>query len=69
MTLDISMLTWTKSSYSGGGGGNCVEVGRGLPDGQVAVRDSKDRSGAVLTFTAEEWRAFRAGIKAGEMAG
>ena len=25
--MDISHVTWRKASYSGGNGGNCVEVG------------------------------------------
>jgi hypothetical protein len=44
--------------------GNCVEVAR---DGdQVLVRDSKDPAGPVLAFTAGEWAAFAAGVKACE---
>jgi hypothetical protein len=30
------------------------------------VRDSKDRDGAILTFTASEWKAFIAGARSGE---
>jgi hypothetical protein len=45
--------------------GNCVEVGRSA-DGGVVVRDSKDHRQEPLTFTAEEWTAFVAGVKAGE---
>ena len=56
--------TWRKSSYSGSQA-NCVEVAE-LPDGGRAVRDSKDRSGPVLTFTREEWRAFIEGAKESE---
>jgi hypothetical protein len=56
---------WLKSSYTGANGGNCVEVARNLP-GVVAVRDSKDRGGPVLVFTAEEWQAFTAGIRGTE---
>jgi hypothetical protein len=41
---------WRKSSYSGNGGGNCVEVARNIPH-VVAVRDSKDPYGPVLTLT------------------
>ena len=37
-------LTWRKSSFSGGQGGDCVEVAE-LPDGGRAVRDSKDLAG------------------------
>jgi Domain of unknown function (DUF397) len=33
----------------------------------VAVRDSKDRTGPVLTFTPAEWETFTAGVKSGEL--
>jgi hypothetical protein len=56
-------LTWVKSSYSGGSGGNCVEIAT-LPDGDRAVRDSKDPEGPVLRFTADEWRVFIRSVKA-----
>jgi hypothetical protein len=55
-------LIWIKSSYSGGSGGNCVEVAA-LPAGGTAVRDSKDANGPVLGFTADEWRAFVRDVK------
>jgi hypothetical protein len=42
----------------------CVEVG--VRDGLVRVRDSKDRDGGELTFSAGEWDAFVRGMKAGE---
>ena len=42
-------LRWRKSSYSGNGGGNCVEVAAG---GRVLVRDSQDHAGTVLRFPA-----------------
>jgi hypothetical protein len=35
------------------------------PD-EVAVRDSKQAGGAELRFTPAEWRAFVAGVRAGE---
>lgn len=56
------MSGWFKSPYSTANG-NCVEVNISLD--HVAVRDSKDRSGAFLTFTLEEWAAFLDGAKAG----
>lgn len=59
---DLSRAAWRKSSYSGGNGGNCVEIAE-LPDGGRAVRDSKDRSGPVLRFTPDEWAAFTAGVR------
>ena len=46
-TMDLSNATWRKSSYSGGNGGNCVEVAA-LPDDSRAVRDSKDPEGPKL---------------------
>ena len=60
---------WRKSSYSGNNGGQCVEV-VAMHDGSgtslCLLRDSKDREGPVLTLAPAEWRAFTAGIKAGE---
>jgi hypothetical protein len=37
-----------------------------LPGGGTAVRDSKDRTGPMLTFTAPEWVAFTGGVRLGE---
>lgn len=59
-----SSAGWRKSRYSSGNGGNCVEVA--LVGDTVAVRDSKDPNGPVLTFTRAEWAAFLAGAKDGE---
>lgn len=56
---------WRKASYSASNGGNCVEVASNLP-GIVAVRDSKDSAGPVLAFAPGEWRAFTAGVSAGD---
>ncbi|WP_069812594.1 DUF397 domain-containing protein [Streptomyces sp. TP-A0874] len=47
---------WFKSSYSGGGGGNCVEVA--LRPGAVLVRDSKDTRRRPLSVSPEAWTAF-----------
>lgn len=55
---------WRKSSYSGNGGGDCVEVASNLPNA-IAVRDSKNPDGAVLMIDPAEWRKFIADIKAG----
>lgn len=57
-------LEWVKSSYSGNNG-NCVEVAA-TPGGGRALRDSKDPSGPVLTFSALEFEAFIAGASTGE---
>jgi Domain of unknown function (DUF397) len=56
---------WFTSSYSLSGA-YCVEVLL-LAGGGVAVRDTKAAgAGPVLTFTGSEWRAFVAGVRAGE---
>jgi len=57
-------LEWFKSSYSANGQ-SCVECAR-TPDGGMAVRDTKNRNGAVLRFTADEWQAFLAGVRGNE---
>jgi Domain of unknown function (DUF397) len=62
MMLDLSTASWRKSSWSSTNG--CVEVA--FVQGQVAVRDSKNRTGPVLLFTAPEWQAFLHGVRAGE---
>jgi len=49
------MADWRKSSYSNANGGDCVEVARA--DG-VAVRDTTDRGGVVLSVPAVAWLAF-----------
>lgn len=55
---------WRKSSYSGGQGGNCIEVGHGRE--VIAVRDTKQVGrGPVLRVSAEAWRRFASQIKAG----
>jgi hypothetical protein len=43
-----------------------VEVARNLP-GVVAVRDSKNPGGGALVFGREEWDAFVAGIRDGQL--
>jgi hypothetical protein len=55
---DHALTTWRKSTFSGGNGSDCVEVGGSAP--AIVVRDTKDRAGAVLTFGADAWRRFAA---------
>jgi hypothetical protein len=54
------MDTWRKSTYSGSNGGDCVEVASA--DG-VMIRDTTDRDGGTLSFSAEAWRTFTHTIK------
>jgi hypothetical protein len=62
--VDLQGAAWRKSTRSGPYSDNCVEVA--FVGGAVALRDSKDRAGAVLLFTPEEWLAFVDGTKDGE---
>ncbi|WP_369366035.1 DUF397 domain-containing protein [Streptomyces sp. CG4] len=57
MIFDPGTAAWRKSSYSDGGGTNCVEVADGYP-GVVPVRDSKTPDGTALVLTASAWTAF-----------
>jgi hypothetical protein len=52
--------TWRKSSYSDANGGQCVEVASA--DG-VMIRDTTNRDGGVLQFTATAWAEFTAALK------
>jgi hypothetical protein len=77
--LPVNDLTWRKSTYSSGSGGECVEVatwrkstysdGQGGNCVEVAVaravflRDTTDRAGATLTVPAFAWTAFVAAIR------
>ena len=68
--MDLSSAAWRKSSYSGGNGGQCVEVAaitgnQGGSNTLCAVRDSKDPVGPVLAFQPKHWQRFTATIKAG----
>ena len=48
-------MDWRKSTYSTGNGGQCVEV---AGDDMVLVRDTTDRDGGTLAFSAAAWQRF-----------
>ncbi|MET9087255.1 DUF397 domain-containing protein [Streptomyces sp. NPDC004237] len=60
--IDLSNISWRKSSYSNTDGGDCLEVAAGIPS-LVPVRDSKDPSRGTLLFEASAWAAFVDGVK------
>jgi hypothetical protein len=53
---------WRKSSYSGDGGSNCVEVGS--TSAAVLVRDTKQHAtGPVLRVDPAAWQRFTDRVK------
>ncbi|WP_406515786.1 DUF397 domain-containing protein [Streptomyces sp. NBC_00873] len=64
---DARALTgWRKSSYSGGGNGECLEVADGYA--AIPVRDSKTPNGPALVFSADGWSSFVAAVKGDRIA-
>lgn len=53
---------WRKASRSSTNGDACVEVATNVA-GVVAVRDSKDPNGLVLSVSPTEWRAFLSTVR------
>jgi hypothetical protein len=57
----MNKLIWKTSSYTGSSGGNCIETASHA-DG-VMVRDTKNRQGPTLRFTAGAWRRLVEQVK------
>jgi hypothetical protein len=60
--LDLSRITWRTSTRSSGNG-QCVEIA--ALGSQIAVRDSKNPHGPVLTVAPAGWQDFIADVKTG----
>ena len=60
---DFPQLQWFKSSKSSPNG-QCAMCAQ-LPDGSMAVKDSKHPDGPPLLFAADKWRAFTESVKLG----
>jgi hypothetical protein len=56
--------SWHKSDYSNPNG-SCLEVAE-LPDGAVAIRNSRYSGGPALVYTPAEITAFIRGVKDGQ---
>jgi hypothetical protein len=53
---------WRKSSFSGNGGEQCVETASD-DGGTILVRDTTDRDGGTLAFTAGAWAKFTTSLR------
>jgi hypothetical protein len=60
MTSGKEFDNWRKSQRSNGSGA-CVEAASGA--GTVAIRDTTNRDGGALSFSAIAWAAFMGGLK------
>jgi len=56
---------WQKSSFSGNGNNNCVEMAP-LPTGEIAMRNSRDPNGPTLIYTRAEVEALIRGARSGD---
>jgi hypothetical protein len=54
-------MDWRKSTYSEGNGGSCVEAATGA--GVILVRDTTNRDGGTLAFSAEAWQEFTRAVR------
>ena len=54
--MTVDQLNWFKSSYSGGEGGECLEVA--VTPHTIHLRDSKHPTGPHLTLSPTAWSAF-----------
>ncbi|MET9521580.1 DUF397 domain-containing protein [Streptomyces coeruleorubidus] len=50
-------MQWRKSTYSGDQGGQCLEVAH-TPEAAVAIRDSKNPAGPILTLDPATFTTF-----------
>lgn len=57
-------IAWRKSSYSGGTGGDCVELA--WDEQGLLARDSKAPLGGTLSFAEQGAFAFITAVKAGQ---
>ncbi|MEJ8669119.1 MULTISPECIES: DUF397 domain-containing protein [unclassified Streptomyces] len=53
----LAGIQWRKSSYSGDEGGQCVEIAA-APHTTIAIRDSKNPAGPIVTLDPAAFNAF-----------
>lgn len=59
--MELTSAPWRKSTYSGGNGGNCVEVAASTS--KVLIRDTTDRDGVTLKVRPAAWQEFAERLK------
>ncbi|SDK52082.1 DUF397 domain-containing protein [Streptomyces indicus] len=64
---DLTSAQWRKSSYSGDTGGDCIEIAPLTP--RIAIRDSKNPDGPVLTLTPDAFARFVEAAACGRLRG
>ena len=57
----VNSAVWRKSSYSGSNAGGCLETASG--SGLILVRDTTNRDGGTLAFSAAAWERFLGTIR------
>jgi hypothetical protein len=60
-------LSWRKSSFSGNGGAECVEIGTTQAGIVAGIRDSKSPERGHLGVTPDVFGALLASVKRGEL--
>ncbi|MEV0971621.1 DUF397 domain-containing protein [Microtetraspora glauca] len=63
-SAELGDVPWRKSRHSNPNG-NCVELAP-LPDGSVAMRNSRHPEGPALIYSASDLLLFARAVKAGE---
>ncbi|WP_369270737.1 DUF397 domain-containing protein [Streptomyces sp. R11] len=53
----LTAIQWRKSSYSGDQGGECIEIAA-TPHTTIAIRDSKNQAGPIVTLDPAAFNAF-----------
>jgi uncharacterized protein DUF397 len=54
-------MDWRKSTFSNANGGACLETASA--DGVILVRDTTNRDGGTLSFSASAWASLVTSIK------
>jgi hypothetical protein len=56
-------MDWRKPTYSDANGGACVETASDSANAVIIVRDTTNRDGVTLAFTADAWQRFTSELR------